>query len=90
MKLTSEDYRKLAEEIEKGSSTIEYEKGGETLLIDYTFESEGYFEDDYSRGTGAFVETYRRLSVNKVECWDENGEDTVTDFDSDALERQIA
>lgn len=90
MKLTSEDYRKIAGEIESGSSTIEYEKGGETLLIDYTFESEGYFEDDYLRGTGAYVETYRSLSVNKVECWDENGEDTPSDFDQEALERQIA
>ena len=90
MRLTSEDYEKLAGRIERGSSSIEYEKDGETLLIDYTFVSDGYYEDDYSMGTGAFVETDRQLSVNKVESWDENGDETVNDFDFDALDKQIA
>ena len=42
MKLTSNDYQELATQIEVGKGTIEFEKDGETLIIDYQAEEAGY------------------------------------------------
>lgn len=57
MTLTQKDYQNIAEKIEKGVMTakgsIEYEKDGEVLCIDYEWLKEGYFEKD----TNAFIMT---------------------------------
>ena len=90
MVLNEKDYVEIAKRIEKGVNAIEYEKDGETLLIDCTFDVDGYIEDDYFRGTGAWVETERCLTVDKVESYDAEGRDTLTDLDTDRLEKEIA
>lgn len=84
MRLTSNDYRNIAEQIEVGSGTIEYAKDGETIFIEYTCEEEGYVEDDfhcgYMNGTGAFVVTDTFLTVDAAESYDGDGDATANDF----------
>lgn len=90
MKLNDNDYREIASRIEEGSDTIEYEKDGELLHIDYSYEVEGYREDDYYNGTGAFVETSRNLIIKNAETTDVDGNTKNVDMDESLLERLIA
>ena len=90
MKLNDNDYKEIASRIEEGTGTIEYEKDGEMLQIDYTYEVDGYYEDDYYNGTGAFVETERSLSVNDAMVFDGDGVKIPFELDGRKLEREIA
>ena len=94
MKLTDDDYMKLASMIDKGSNSIEYEKDGELLSFDCEYETEGYVEDDqrcgYEKGTGAWVETSRALSITDSASFDSDGNETSTDIDERRLEKAIA
>lgn len=90
MKLTKSDYQSILDQIEVGTGTIEFEKDGETLIIEYQAEEEGYVEDDfhcgYMNGTGAYIVTSRSLCVTSADSFDEDGEDTENDFSEDLLE----
>lgn len=90
MTLTSIDYQNIANMIEVGSGTIEYAKGHETLFIDYIYTEDGYDEDDYFNGTGAYVVTTRFLSVGSVNCFNDNGEPTRADFCEGQLLTMVA
>lgn len=85
MELTSTDYRTISEQIENGKNYIEFEKGNEVLTFECTLERDGYFEDDYYNGTGAFIETSRDFWIENLACYDEDGKETVTDFKEDEL-----
>lgn len=91
MKLTKSDYQSILDQIEVGTGTIEFEKDGETLIIEYEAEEEGYVEDDfhcgYMNGTGAYVVTSRSLYIASADSYDEEGEDTENDFSEDLLEK---
>ena len=89
MILTNDDYRKIAAMIEEGGSSLEYTKDEDTLFIDYVFETDGYIEDDYQNGTGAFVETSRTFYVTAAEAY-RDGEETSLDFDEKVLKDFIA
>lgn len=90
MTLTNIDYQNIANMIEVGSGTIEYSKGNETLFIDYIYTEDGYDEDDYFNGTGAYVVTTRFLSVGAVDCFNDDGEDTANDFKEKDLITMVA
>lgn len=90
MKLNEKDYRSIASQIEEGSNVIDYEKDGEMLHIDYTFDVEGYYEDDYQNGTGGFVETSRSLRVENAETTDVDGKTSTVDVDESLLESLVA
>ena len=90
MKLEKNDYREIASRIEEGANSIEYEKDGERLFLDCTFETDGYFEDDRENGTGAWVETSRRLDVTAAETADVDGNLSVASVDERLLESLIA
>ena len=87
MTLTTNDYYEIASQIEDGSNSIGFEKDGETLFIECTLESDGYVENDYYNGTGAYVETFRALYVESVESYDEDGEQTANNFDEATLQK---
>lgn len=89
MTLTTNDYYEIASQIEDGSHSIEFEKDGETLFIECTLESDGYVEDDYYNGTGAYVETFRALYVESVESYNEDGEQTANNF-NEAILQEVA
>ena len=90
MELTSTDYRAISEMISEGNNSLEYTKGNETIAIDCILEIEGYEENDYYNGTGAFVETSKELYVDNVESWNEEGDDTSNDFNKDELLKWVA
>lgn len=89
MTLTSIDYQNIANMIEVGSGTIEYTKGNEILFIDYIYTEEGYDEDDYFNGTGAYVVTTRFLSVGAVDCFNDDGEAARADFCESQLHTMV-
>jgi len=92
MTLTKQDYQNIYNlmDLEPGKGYVEYEKEGETLCIDYDYEEEGYVEDHYYNGTGAYVTTYQNLCIEKVESWNEDGDETENNFDDSILERMAA
>ena len=90
MELTSNDYRAISEMISEGKNSLEYKKGDETISIEYNLDIEGYEENDYYNGTGAFVETSKNLYVENVESWNEEGDDTSNDFNEDELLKWVA
>ena len=90
MTLNNIDYQNIANMIEVGSGTIEYTKGHEILFIDYIYTEDGYDEDDYLYGTGAYVVTTRFLSVGAVDCFNEDGEATKADFCESQLLTMVA
>ena len=58
---------------EDGGVDIEIELDGITINAKGSIELDGYKEDDYFNGTGAWVETYRSASV-ELTAFDEDGE----------------
>lgn len=90
MKLTDKDYKKIAQDVVEGKNYIEYEKDNETIAINCELVLDGYTEDDYYHGTGAFVETSRNLYVESFESWNEEGDDTENNFDEDELMKWVA
>ena len=89
MNLTASDYMDIASQIEVGKGSIEFEKESEILFFDYSYEIEGYVEDDYFNGTGAFIETSSSLYIEGVESFNEDGEETSNDFSESELERMV-
>lgn len=90
MKLTDKDYTAIAQDVVEGTNYIEYEKDNEIIAIDCELVIDGYTEDDYYHGTGAFVETSKDLYVKSVESWNSVGDDTENDFDQDELLKWVA
>ena len=81
MKLTDEDYEVLAAQITEGDNYAQLESGDEVLEIRYSYEEDGYREDDYEDGTGAWITTGIDLYISSVKCYNEDGEECDHDFD---------
>lgn len=90
MTLTTSDYIAIASQIEEGKGSVEFEKENEILCFDYSYEIEGYVEDDYFNGTGAFIETSSSLYIENVESVNEDGDETTNDFCESELEKFVA
>lgn len=90
MNLTENDYKNIAEQISEGKNNIEYEKDGEVLLIDCEYKVQGYVEDDYYRGTGAFVKTARQLTIENTFCCSEDGREKPCIVNETLLEQLVA
>lgn len=90
MTLTTSDYIAIASQIEEGKGSVELEKENEILCFDYSYEIEGYVEDDYFNGTGAFIETSSSLYIENVESVNEDGDETTNDFCESELEKFVA
>lgn len=54
--------------------SIEMEMEGALVYINGSFEIDGYCEDDYFNGTGAWITTYVLVRIDSVEAYDEEGE----------------
>lgn len=81
----------IVENIEGGNGafSIEVEVNGTTVYADGNFEIDGYQEDDYFNGTGAWVTTYVAVSVESVEAYDEDGEAVEIDCSLNEIERYV-
>ena len=90
MKLTEKDYENIAEQVEEGSHFLEYEKGGEMLFVQYELTIDGYEENDYFNGTGAFIETDRYLRICTSKVYDRNGGEKDFPLDKKQIEKKLA
>ena len=81
----------IVESIEgnKGTFSIELEMDNVLVYIDGSFEIDGYCEDDYFNGTGAWVTTYVSICIDSIEAYDEDGEKVGIDCDSSTIERYV-
>lgn len=71
MKLYERDYaelaRKCADCANAGISAVSVEKKDETLILTVDVTVEGYTEDDYYNGTGAFIPTTAQCRILDIE-----------------------
>lgn len=63
-----------------GSVSAEY--GRLTIDCDYSIVSDGYYDNDYFNGTGAFEETYYNFSVDDLKVYDEDGNEVSVDIEA--------
>lgn len=87
MELTRNDYNYIVDSMDKDSSSVEYEKDGETLYIEYEVELDGYVEDDYLNGTDAWITTIAIVFITNTKCFDEEGKETECKVDTRLLEK---
>lgn len=81
----------IAENIEgnNGTFSVEVEVGNTLVVVDGSFEIDGYCEDDYFNGTGAWVTTYVAVSIESVEAYDMDGEATGIACDLSKIEGYV-
>lgn len=63
----------IVESIEgnNGTFSVEVEINNTLVVVDGSFEIDGYPEDDYFNGTGAWITTYVSVYIDSVEAYDE-------------------
>lgn len=67
---------------ESGTFDIDIELGSLTVNATGEVDIEGYVEDDYLNGTGAFIETRRNATV-ALTGFDEAGDEVFIDSDAE-------
>lgn len=72
-----------------GTFSIEVEVNTTLVVVDGSFEIDGYQEDDYFNGTGAWVTTYVSVCIDSVESYDEDGNEVDVDCDLTEIERSV-
>lgn len=77
--------------IDSNNSTFsfEVEVNNTLVVVDGSFEIDGYCEDDYFNGTGAWVTTYVSVCIDSVEVYDEDGNEVDVDCDLTEIERSV-
>lgn len=74
-----------------GRFSVEVEIDENTVVeVSGHSEIEGYCEDDYFNGTGAWVTTYAAVSIDTLEAYNEDGEPVEIDCDTWEIERAAA
>ena len=72
-----------------GTFSVEVEVSNTLIVVDGIFEIDGYCEDDYFNGTGAWVTTYVSVCIDSVEAYDEDGNEIDVDCDLTEIERSV-
>lgn len=72
-----------------GTFSVEVEVNNTLVVVDGRFEIDGYCEDDYFNGTGAWVTTYVSVCIDSVEAYDEDGYEVNVDCDLTEIERSV-
>ncbi|MGL5979631.1 MAG: hypothetical protein ACRCZY_01905 [Phocaeicola sp.] len=88
MKLTEKDNQTIASQMKNEEGNIFFEKDGETFEAFYTLEFEGYFEDDYSNGTGAYIIEAAIVTLDAV-SYDENGDTELEGLNINYIEELL-
>lgn len=70
-----------------GTFSVEVEVNNTLIVVDGSFEIDGYTEDDYFNGTGAWVTTYVAVRIGNVEAYDEDGNEVEVTCDLTEIER---
>lgn len=81
----------IVESIEGNNDTfsVEVEANDTLLVVDGSFEIDGYCEDDYFNGTGTWVTTYVSVCIDNIEAYDEDGNEIDVDCDIAEIERSV-
>lgn len=81
----------IVENIEgcNGTFSVEVEFDNTLVEVSGSFEIDGYQEDDYFNGTGAWVTTYVSVCIDSVEAYDEDGNEIDVDCDLAEIERSV-
>ncbi len=81
----------IVENIEgnNGAFSVEVEVNNALVVVDGSFEIDGYCEDDYFNGTGAWVTTYVSVYIDSIEAYDEDGNDMDVDCDLTEIEKIV-
>ena len=81
----------IVENIEgnEGTFSVEIEANNTLIVVDGSFEIDGYCEDDYFNGTGAWVTTYVSVYIDGIEAYDEDGNEVDVDCDLTEIERSV-
>ncbi|MBD8001052.1 hypothetical protein [Phocaeicola faecium] len=79
----------IAENIEgnEGTFSVEVEVNNTLVVVDGSFEIDGYCENDYFNGTGAWVTTYVSVCIDSVEAYDEDGNEVEVVCNLTEIER---
>ena len=83
MKLNENDYSNIALEIIKSGEydgTVEYEKDGETLFVDYSLTLSGDFDCE-----GQWICDFHIVSILEVTCSSRDEDNLEHDFDESKL-----
>lgn len=72
-----------------GTFSVEVEVNNTLVVVDGSFEIDGYPEDDYFNGTGAWVTTYVSVYIDGIEAYDEDGNEIDVDCDLTEIERSV-
>ena len=72
-----------------GTFSVEVEVNNTLVVVDGSFEIDGYCEDDYFNGTGAWVTTYVSVCIDSVEAYDEDGNEIDVDCDLAEIEGSV-
>lgn len=70
-----------------GTFSVEVEVNNTLIVVDGSFEIDGYPEDDYFNGTGAWVTTYVSVCIDSVEAYDEDGNEAEVICNLTEIER---
>ena len=81
----------IVESIEgaNGTFSVEVEVNDTLIVVDGSFEIDGYCEDDYFNGTGAWVTTYVAVRIDNVEACDEDSNEVEVTCDLTEIERSV-
>ena len=79
----------IVENIEgsEGTFSVEVEVNNMLVVVDGSFEIDGYPEDDYFNGTGAWVTTYVSVYIDGIEAYDEDGNEVEVICNLTEIER---
>lgn len=92
MKLYERDYadlvRKCADCANAGISSVSVDKKDETLTLTVDVTVEGYMEDDYYNGTGAFIPTNSDCRIIDIELCTLDDKCKMPDVDRTRIEKE--
>ena len=72
-----------------GNFSVEVEADDTLIMVDGSFEIDGYREDDYFNGTGAYIVTDVHVNIDNVAAYNEDGDEIEIDCDTLAIEKEV-
>lgn len=74
---------------DNGTFSIEVEAGDVVILVDGGYEIEGYLDNDYYTGTGAYVTTFAAVCIESLQAYNEDGEEVDIDCNLSEIEQYV-
>jgi hypothetical protein len=90
MELTKSDYTAIVNLMKEDGGFIEYKKDGEILYFDYDVEVDGHLHVNDRYGAYSdeiWITTSASVIIENAECYSEDGEMSLCDFDEYLLGR---